>query len=326
MPEENEKQVYFQKIDAHCKNILSNKYVLAWILQGSLNEYADFEIPVIVNQLIEGDILVSKVPVDAENDSNQKIIGLNTEITDEKEGATRFDLYFSCLLFPGADDSLLIDVEAQSNYRPGYPIINRGIFYNSREICMQKNTIFFNSNYKDLKKAVSIWVCIEPDAIAAGTVTRFSLQPEYLVGKFSPEKNIYDKMNVVLIHLPLHMDIDRAKADMLSLLYLLLSQKFTAEQIYYYLRHKYHFPPMPEFEREVSNMCSYAEGMYAKFRDEERNIGKTEGIEIGKVEGIQQEKLSTVRKLYQLGLPLSLIVEATGLSLETINITLGLNS
>jgi predicted transposase/invertase (TIGR01784 family) len=138
------------------------------------------------------------------------------------------------------------------------------------------------------------------------------------------------------------MDIDRAKADMLSLLYLLLSQKFSAEQIHYYLRHKYHFPPMPEFEREVSNMCSYAEGMYAKFRDEERNIGKTEGIkigktegikigktegiEIGKAEGIQQEKLSTVRKLYQLGLPLSLIVEATGLSLETINITLGLNS
>jgi hypothetical protein len=146
------------------------------------------------------------------------------------------------------------------------------------------------------------------------------------------------------------MDIDCAKADMLSLLYLLLSQKFSAEQIHYYLRHKYHFPPMPEFEREVSNMCSYAEGMYAKFRDEERNIGKTEGIkigktegikigktegikigktegiEIGKAEGIQQEKLSTVRKLYQLGLPLSLIVEATGLSLETINITLGLNS
>jgi hypothetical protein len=58
-------------------------------------------------------------------------------------------------------------------------------------------------------------------------------------------------------------------------------------------------------------MASYAQGMYAKFRDEERNIGKTEGIKIGKAEGIEigieKEKLSTVCKLYQLGLPLSLI-------------------
>jgi len=102
MPEENENaKSIFKKFECPLqKVILSNKYVLAWILQGSLNEYADFEIPVIVNQLIEGDIFVSKVPVDAENDPNQKIIGLNTEITDEKEGATRFDLYFSCLLFP----------------------------------------------------------------------------------------------------------------------------------------------------------------------------------------------------------------------------------
>jgi predicted transposase YdaD len=73
-------------------------------------------------------------------------------------------------------------------------------------------------------------------------------------------------------------------------------------------------------------MSSYAQGLYERFRDEERKIGKAIGIEIGKSKGIQQEKLSTVRKLYQLGLPLSLIIEATGLSLETVNITLGLNS
>jgi predicted transposase YdaD len=78
--------------------------------------------------------------------------------------------------------------------------------------------------------------------------------------------------------------------------------------------------------RKAYIKSSYAQGLYERFRDEERKIGKAIGIEIGKSKGIQQEKLSTIRKLYQLGLPLSLIIEATGLSLETVNITLGLNS
>jgi predicted transposase/invertase (TIGR01784 family) len=89
-------------------------------------------------------------------------------------------------------------------------------------------------------------------------------------------------------------------------------------------------------------MSSYAQGLYERFRDEERKIGRAEGIEIGKAEGIEigraigieigkrqvieQEKLSMASKLYQHGLPLSLIAEATDLSIETIANQLNQNS
>lgn len=47
--------------------------------------------------------------------------------------------------------------------------------------------------------------------------------------------------------------------------------------------------------------------------------GKLQGIQEGKLQGIQEEKLNTARRLLSLGIPMSTISDATGLSAEDIN-------
>ena len=47
-------------------------------------------------------------------------------------------------------------------------------------------------------------------------------------------------------------------------------------------------------------------------------LGRTEGIQLGRTEGIQLGRTETARNLLRMGLGLTKIAEATGLSLEEI--------
>ena len=55
---------------------------------------------------------------------------------------------------------IIINVEAQKDEPNGYDILNRAIFYVSRMISSQKERDFSNSNYNDIKRVYSIWVCM----------------------------------------------------------------------------------------------------------------------------------------------------------------------
>ncbi len=52
---------------------------------------------------------------------------------------------------------LIINIEAQNDFYPGYPLIKRGIYYCSRMISAQYGTEFKNSHYENIKKVYSIW-------------------------------------------------------------------------------------------------------------------------------------------------------------------------
>lgn len=55
---------------------------------------------------------------------------------------------------------IIINVEAQKDEPNGYDILNRAIFYVSRMISSQKERDFSNSNYNDIKRVYSIWICM----------------------------------------------------------------------------------------------------------------------------------------------------------------------
>jgi predicted transposase/invertase (TIGR01784 family) len=142
------------------------------------------------------------------------------------------------------------------------------------------------------------------------------------MGKYSAKKEDYDKMSIVMINVPSKVDQNEEKADMLGLLNLLLSQKYSTEEINHYLHHKYQFPYIQNLESEVNYMCTYAEGLIqqAEARGEARGEAK------GEARGEKKEKLSIAKNLYQMGLPVSQIAQATGLSYENIIKELGLQS
>ena len=55
---------------------------------------------------------------------------------------------------------IIVNVEAQNKYNPGYPLIKRGIYYVSRMLSAQNGVDFKSGEYGKLKKVCSIWICL----------------------------------------------------------------------------------------------------------------------------------------------------------------------
>ena len=80
------------RYDTEVKNVLSDKYILAWIISRVTEEFRGMSIQNIV-QCIEGEPVVSKVYV-APGKTNDSIIGRDTQDKAPGEGEARFDILF----------------------------------------------------------------------------------------------------------------------------------------------------------------------------------------------------------------------------------------
>ena len=113
--------------DAACKRVLSEKAILARIMKSCLEEYKDCDVNEIAEKYIEGQPQVSVVPVLPDED-NTIISGMDTEDKSVREGTVTYDIRFRAIV-PNSKEriALIINVEAQNDFYPGYPIIKRGI-------------------------------------------------------------------------------------------------------------------------------------------------------------------------------------------------------
>lgn len=106
-----------------------------------------------------------------------------TEMTAVFEKSIRYDIHFKAKNPTLSDENILvmihIDFEVQNNYRPAdpeYPIVKRAIYYAAREISSQLGKLTEKTDYADIEKCYSIWVCNEnvPKELQ-NTVTRYSV-------------------------------------------------------------------------------------------------------------------------------------------------------
>ena len=117
--------------DRACKRLLANKIILAWIMKSCLEEYRDCEISEIASRYIEGEAQISEVAVHPDEEvQSQQIIGLNTEDSTINEGTVTYDIRFRAIV-PGTGEkiSLIINIEAQNDFYPGYPVVKRNLYY-----------------------------------------------------------------------------------------------------------------------------------------------------------------------------------------------------
>lgn len=130
--------------DAACKRVLSEKVILARIMKACLEEYKDCNVNEIAEKYIEGTPQVSVIPVMPDED--QTIInGMDTEDKSVREGTVTYDIRFYAIApKTGEHIKLIINVEAQNKFYPGYPLITRGIYYCSRMISSQYGREFIN--------------------------------------------------------------------------------------------------------------------------------------------------------------------------------------
>ena len=104
------------------------------------------------------------------------------------EGTVRYDIRFLVSLSKEkAQIGLIVNVEAQNRFDPGYPLLKRGIYYCCRMISSQYGTEFTGADYGKLKKVYSIWICTTPPKNREHTITSYALAENNFVGQVKEE-------------------------------------------------------------------------------------------------------------------------------------------
>ena len=213
--------------DAQCKKVLSNKYILSWIMQAVIEEYEnlsrDFIRRCIENEPEIGTFYVEpKKDIKEENllkNTKAKIEGLNTEDKDAIEGEITYDIRFAAFVPRDMGRmKILVNVEAQKNFYPGYPIVSRGVYYDARMISSQNGVEFEVPNYGDIKKVYSIWICVNAPKHVGNALTIYNIQKVDVEG-YAPElKENYDKMSVAMVYLNQKAPRNKGFFDMMNTL------------------------------------------------------------------------------------------------------------
>ena len=244
--------------DAAAKRLLSYKEVLANILKYTVREFMGCSIPEIV-ACLEGTPEIGTTPVD--DDFMPKMDVAGSETVYENEGIRSYDIKFKVKLPTQEEAELIINLESQNKYRPGYTLEKRGVYYLSRLISSQYNVEFKNSNFDKLKKVYSIWICTHAPLEYANTITEYRFNPENLVGEMPDIPQNYDLMSLIMINLGAkdkNYDGLIRMLDILLNLYTEIGKSQTALDI---LESDYHLP-LRSVRKEVENMCNLSQGVY----------------------------------------------------------------
>ncbi len=294
--------------DAACKRLLSEKIILAWIMKNCLEEYRGCDVEEIAEKYIEGTPQVGEAAVALDESNRVSMIqGVGNEDTSLTEGTVTYDIrFFAKAPVSGELIRLIINIEAQNDFYPGYPLIKRGIYYCSRMISAQYGTEFINSHYENIKKVYSIWICMNPPKSRENSITRYYIAEENLVGSVKEQKADYDLMAAVMICLGKETD---SGTDLLKLLNVLLSTETGSQDKCQILEEDFHIKMTLALESEVSLMCNLSKGV------EEKGIQK--GIQKGIDKGITAMILTLKELQISSDVILKQICEKFGLTEET---------
>ncbi len=252
--------------DAACKRVLSEKAILARIMKACLDEYKDCDVNDIAEKYIEGQPQVSAVPV-LPDEGGTIISGLDTEDKSVREGTVTYDIRFRAIA-PGSGEpiALIVNVEAQNDFYPGYPLIKRGIYYCCRMISSQYGREFTGAQYGKIKKVYSIWICMNPPKQRGNSITRYRLVEEHLVGAATEPVQNYDLLSIIMLCLggPEGENYD----GILRMLDVLLSNETGEAEKRKILQDDYNIQMTQAMQREVSVMCNLSKGV------EEKGIAK----------------------------------------------------
>ena len=123
--------------DAEAKKIVADKGVLSWIVKYTVKEMKDCTLEEIADAI--EDIEVAQVPVYPGKRRTEAIIGMPSEDKVPNEGEITFDVRFYVITQRGERVKLILNVEIQKDYYPGYDLVTRAVFYCARMLSAQLN-------------------------------------------------------------------------------------------------------------------------------------------------------------------------------------------
>ena len=300
--------------DEKAKEILGQKSILAHILVKTVEEFKEMN-PMDVVPLIEGEPYISQVPVDpgmtnvATEMNKGKITGLNTENREMNEGEVRFDILFYVRTRDGLC-KMIINIEAQKDEPTRYHILDRAVFYVSRMISSQKDREFIYSEYNDIKKVYSIWICMNREK---NTLEHIYLTKESLLGE-EQWKGRLDLLNIIMIGLAEEIPEQDKEYELHRLLGTLLSQHLEAKEKMQIVEEEYHIAMEQKFREDLKIMCNLSQGV----KEEGIAMGHKFGLEQGRREAILEMTNNVISNMHEKGYTIMEIADVLKMNSEEV--------
>lgn len=245
-------------LDQHCKAIVGNQEMLARMIHEFVREARHLS----VNEIME----IIK--------DEHRFKWLNNENMIPSYGTVKFDM-FCCVDLPqlnGTNKQIYLNIEIQNNIHPGYPLVTRGIAYVLRILTTQWGREYDDKSYDGMKKVYSLWIMPQATKRKDGDVDVYKLKKERKNGKEENKEN-YDKEELVMIYLNQKHDTTKKyfkHDEVLMPLVVFLNNRIDFQGKKEIIK-EYGFK---ETEREVKEMCDYANYLERKARNEGINRGK----------------------------------------------------
>lgn len=276
--------------DESAKYLLADKQILAYILKHSVAEFRDMPIEQVLD-CIGDDVEVGTGLVDPGLSNLSSIRGSNREDSVPGEGKNFYDVRF-CTYLKEDRTKILVDMEAQKSTDPGklgYHLGNRIVFYLSRMISAQKLTEFYHSDYDNLKKVRSIWICMDGDDEAF--IEEISLDNKRILGN-KPMLIGADLMKAVIIHIRGQVGKSDSKNPLIFMLEILFSE-LSVQEKKHILSEECGFIMTVELEGRIQAMCNISEVIIERCMER--------GMKQGMERGIEQERINAIGRMMKAG-------------------------
>lgn len=166
-------------------------------------------------------------------------------------------------------------------------------------VSAQKNTEFVSDNYDDIKKVVSIWICMDADDDGDGII-KYTFKPDILYGK-DMVYHEFDKMEAYIIRIREHDNVTESKNKLIQMLEILLSKKKKEEVKNLLTQNHGTIMEISDTEQEVNKMCNLGEVLYER--------AEKEGIKQGIEQGIELKLVDQIAAKLKKGLDISIIAD-----------------
>ena len=190
---------------------------------------------------------------------------------------------------------VIINMEIQKKFNPGYDIIKRGIYYACDLIAMEKETVFTDCDYDGLKKVYSIWVCLGAPEEKANQVIRYGMAE---LCQADETRSIhqagaaYDLLEIMMICL--NDKCQEGGDSVIDMLRTLFSMKLSQEQKNKILEEKYSITFTKEKQMKFNEYIEYVKETCLE-------IGEEKGFQKGEQSGFQKGEQSGFQKGEQSG-------------------------
>jgi hypothetical protein len=164
--------------------------------------------------------------------------------TGAEAETVRFDIIFYVRMKDGLSQ-IIVNVEAQQKNPTEYHILNRAIFYVCRMVSSQKERDFVKTNYDDIKRVVSIWICLN---MKENSMNHYHLTNDVLLGNQKWEGK-EDMISIVLLGLSNELPEHDEEYELHRLLGALLSKSLTQNEKLNIIGNEYDIPLEDEFRK-----------------------------------------------------------------------------